>query len=337
MTNIYDIAEAANVSKSTVSRVINDKPGVSKLKREKVLMVIKELNYKPNSAARKLGLKRTNTIGVLVNDLSDVFYAEYVRKIDKIFTNKLHYGALYCTTNKYTPAKVNYLEQLHKTVDGYIFLGEEVVTKDELEVLHKDGEKFVGIGTNLTCEEGIMIDINNFEASYTIVEYLIKLGHEKIMYVTSKSQRIEFSERFMGYQQALIDYELPSQEYFSVGFTQDDAYDATSEIVQLVKKNKISAIVCFNDIAAIGLVDGLIDQGYHVPNDISVVGFDDFQGSFQTKNEIPRITTMRQPNDEMASYGVNGLYDMIVNNRKGKSKIFQCDLVIGGSTKKYKG
>ena len=83
MSNIYDVAEAANVSKSTVSRVINDKPGVSKLKREKVLMVIKELNYKPNSAARKLGLKRTNTIGVLVNDLSDVFYSEYVRKIDK--------------------------------------------------------------------------------------------------------------------------------------------------------------------------------------------------------------------------------------------------------------
>jgi LacI family transcriptional regulator len=78
--------------------------------------------------------------------------------------------------------------------------------------------------------------------------------------------------------------------------------------------------VCFNDIAAIGLVDGLINQGYDVPKDISIVGFDYFQGSFKTENEIPIITTMRQPNDEMASYGVNGLYDMIINNKKGKSK-----------------
>lgn len=334
MPNIYDIAEAANVSKSTVSRVINDKPGVSNSKREKVLTVIKELNYKPNSAARKLGLKRTNTIGVLVNDLSDVFYSEYVRKIDKIFTNQLHYGALYCTTNKHTPQKVNYLEQLNKTVDGYIFLGEEVISKDELRILHKDGEKFVGIGTNLTCEGGMMIDINNFEASYTIVEYLIRLGHKNIMYVTSESHRIEFSERFMGYQQALIDYKLPFQKYFSIGFTQDDATKVAKEVSQAAVKNDITAIVCFNDIAAIGLIDGLIDEGFNVPEDFSVVGFDDFQGVFTTQNEVPRITTMRQPNDEMASYGVNGLYNMIINNEKGKSKIFECELIIGGSTKK---
>jgi len=334
MPNIYDIAKAANVSKSTVSRVINDKPGVSSSKREKVLTVIKELNYKPNSAARKLGLKRTNTIGVLVNDLSDVFYSEYVRKIDKIFTNQLHYGALYCTTNKHTPQKVNYLEQLNKTVDGYIFLGEEVISKEELRILHKDGEKFVGIGTNLTYEGGMMIDINNFEASYTIVEYLIELGHKNIMYVTSQSQRIEFSERFMGYQQALIDHEIPSQEFFAIGFTQGDATDIAKEVSQSAIKNDITAIVCFNDIAAIGLIDGLIDLGYDVPKDFSVVGFDDFQGSFQTANDIPRITTMRQPNDEMASYGVNGLYNMIINNEKGKSKIFACELIIGGSTKK---
>jgi len=314
--------------------VINDKPGVSSSKREKVLTVIKELNYKPNSAARKLGLKRTNTIGVLVNDLSDVFYSEYVRKIDKIFTNQLHYGALYCTTNKHTPQKVNYLEQLNKTVDGYIFLGEEVISKEELRILHKDGEKFVGIGTNLTYEGGMMIDINNFEASYTIVEYLIELGHKNIMYVTSQSQRIEFSERFMGYQQALIDHEIPSQEFFAIGFTQGDATDIAKEVSQSAIKNDITAIVCFNDIAAIGLIDGLIDLGYDVPKDFSVVGFDDFQGSFQTANDIPRITTMRQPNDEMASYGVNGLYNMIINNEKGKSKIFACELIIGGSTKK---
>ena len=334
MANIYDIAKAANVSKSTVSRVLNDKPGVSKSKREKVLEVMKALNYKPNSAARKLGLKRTNTIGVLVNDLSDAFYSEYVRKIDKIFTNKLHYGALYCTTNKHTSTKVNYLEQLNKTVDGYIFLGEEVITKKELKILQSDGEKFVGIGTNLTSDGGMMVDINNFNASYTLVEYLIGLGHKNIMCVTSNSKRIEFSERFMGYQKALMDSELRSQPNIAIGFDKSEAYSISSQVVDLVNENNITAIVCFNDIAAIGLIDGLIDEGYEVPKDVSVVGFDDFKGLMKSNNNIPRLTTMAQPNDAMASYGVNGLYNMIVNNEKGYSKIFDCELVIGESTRK---
>ncbi|MGM0378603.1 MAG: LacI family DNA-binding transcriptional regulator [Bacillota bacterium] len=334
MANIYDIAKESGVSKSTVSRVINDKPGVSDKKRKTVLKVIDELNYKPNSAARTLGLKRTNTIGVLVNDLSDTFYSAYVRMIDRIFTNKFHYGALYCTTNKSTPTKVNYLKQLNKMVDGYMFLGEEVITKDELKTLKKDNEPFVGIGTNIDFEKGTMVDINNFEASYDLVKYLIDLGHKNILYVASEINRTEFSERFMGYQKALMENDLPYQDYFTTDFSIDKSYRLAKEINLSIKENDITAIVCFNDMAACGVMDGLIDLGYEIPKDLSVVGFDNYKGHMKIKNKLPKLTTMEQPNKEMASYGVKALYDQIVNNKSTESKIFKCKLIKGSSTKK---
>jgi len=332
MATIYDIAKEAGVSKSTVSRVINNQVGVNQEKKQKVLDAIKKYNYKPNAAARKLGLKRNNTIGVLVHDLSDSFFSEYVREINNIFTNELHYGALYCTTNKYTPSKVNYLEQLNKSVDGYIFLGEDVVSKQELQVLSDDKELFVGIGTNLTFNEGIMVDINNYNASYEAVEYLISLGHTEILYICQKEKRIEFSERYMGYQKALMDYKLKCQKYYEIGFEIDEAYEIAKTVKMEIEENGITAVVCYNDIAASGLVDGLMDFGFNIPKDISIIGFDDSKDLMETKNQIPLLTTIRQPNIEMAKYGVNELYKMIVDGKKGESKQFECELVIRETT-----
>ncbi len=332
MATIYDIAKEAGVSKSTVSRVINNQVGVNQEKKQKVLDAIKKYNYKPNAAARKLGLKRNNTIGVLVHDLSDSFFSEYVREINSIFTNELHYGALYCTTNKSTPSRVNYLEQLNKSVDGYIFLGEDVVSKQELKVLTDDKELFVGIGTNLTFDEGVMIDINNYNASYQAVEYLIELGHTEILYICQKEKRIEFSERYMGYQKALMDYKLKSKTYYEIGFEIYEAYEIAKTVKMEIEKNGITAVVCFNDIAASGLADGLIDLGFKIPENISIIGFDDSKDLMDTKNQIPLLTTIRQPNIEMAKYGVNELYKMIVDGKKGESKEFECELIIRETT-----
>ncbi|MDM8534390.1 LacI family DNA-binding transcriptional regulator [Clostridiaceae bacterium HSG29] len=332
MATIYDIAKEAGVSKSTVSRVINNQAGVNKDKKQKVLDAIKKYNYKPNAAARKLGLKRNDTIGVLVHDLSDSYFSEYVRQINSIFTNELHYGALYCTTNKATPSKVNYLEQLNKSVDGYIFLGEDVVSKQELKVLSNDKELFVGIGTNLTFEEGIMVDINNYNASYQVVEYLINLGHTEILYICQKEKRIEFSERYMGYQKALMDYKLQCQSYYEIGFEIEEAYEIAKIVKKEIEENGVTSVVCFNDIAASGLIDGLMDLGFKIPEDVSVVGFDDSKDLMETKNQIPLLTTIRQPNKEMAEYGVNELYKMIVDGKKGESKEFECELIIRETT-----
>ncbi|MEA1976094.1 MAG: LacI family DNA-binding transcriptional regulator [Bacillota bacterium] len=332
MATIYDIAKEAGVSKSTVSRVINNQAGVNKDKKQIVLDAIKKFNYKPNAAARSLGLKRNNTIGVLVHDLSDSFFSEYVKQINNIFANELHYGALYCTTNKSTPNKVNYLEQLNKSVDGYVFLGEDVVSKQELKVLMCDNELFVGIGTNLTFEEGVMVDINNYNASYQAVEYLINLGHTKILYISQKEKRIEFSERYMGYQKALMDYKLKCQPYYEIGFKIDEAYEIAKTVKNEIEEKGITAVMCFNDIAASGLVDGLIDLGFKIPGDISIIGFDDSKDLMNTRNQIPLLTTIRQPNKEMAEYGVNELYKMIIDGKKGESKEFKCELVIRETT-----
>lgn len=334
MANIYDIAKEAGVSKSTVSRVINNKESVSEEKREKVLEVIKRLNYKPNSAARRLGLKKTNTIGVLVSDLSDNFYSEYVRNINDIFTNKLHYGALYCTNNEETSGEVNYLELLNKSVDGYIFLGERSVSLEDLKVLQNDNEPFVGIGINETLENATLLDIDNHDATYEAVKYLHKLNHRRIGYLYPRVHRKEFYNRYEGYKDALKKFDLDYEKQFVTGFLFDEAYESAGEIAKAIEEENLTAIVCYNDTSAMGIIDGLIDLGYTIPDDLSVIGYDDIDFFTKTNNPIPPLTTLRQPNKEMAEYGVNALYNMIQKKEKAPSKIFHCELITRSSTKK---
>jgi len=131
MPNIYDVAKEAGVSRSTVSRVINNQKSVKDDKRERVLEAIKKLNYTPNATARALAMNKTNTIGVIARELTEAFNAEFIAGIHDE-ADAMHYGVIFCMRTNYDKANINYIDFLNKKVDGIIFIGEETVSTEEL-------------------------------------------------------------------------------------------------------------------------------------------------------------------------------------------------------------
>lgn len=334
MISIYDIAKEAGVSKSTVSRVVNNQPGVIDSKREKVLQAIEKLDYKPHSAARNLALKKTNVVAVFVRELSANFYAEFVHDINHIFDDEFNYGAIYCNRNSHSPSRVDYLGLVNKSVDGYIFIGEDSVTEKELEVLVRAGESVVVLGTNLKVDGVLSIDVNNYEVTYEAIKHLIDLGHQKIIHIGAAETSVEFKERHRGYEQALKDFGLTYNSSRNIGYEYEDAYQYGLILADEVFKEGLTAAFCFNDTAAVGLINGLQEKGIKVPKDFSVVGFDDLPLVRMTKDYIPPLTTIRQPQKDMAIYAVHSLHDMMNHVKKTENRVYKCELKIRETTSK---
>lgn len=330
MPNVFDIAKEAGVSKSTVSRVVNNQSGVNKDKRKRVQDAIKKLNYTPNAMARGLALKKTHTIGVIVKELSNNFYSEFIKNLHYIADHK-GYGALYCQRNSYVESNIDYLSFLNKKVDGYIFLGEGTVSKNELKSLAGSNYPLITIQTKLDIPGITKVEIDNFEASYKAVKYLIDLGHRHIINFSGPKDK-EFLERNRGYAQAIVDFNLPYEKTFFLDYFMSTAYQLTKEIASIIKEQRITAAVCCNNIVATGVIDGLIDSGINVPEDFSVIGFDDLVVAEVTNNNIPAITSVKQPQQDISVYAIEKLLVMMEEGNKDYSKTFECELMIRKST-----
>lgn len=330
MPNVFDIAREAGVSKSTVSRVINNQVGVNKDKRKRVLDAIEKLNYSPNAMARGLVLKKTNTIGVIVRELSNSFYSEFIKNIHYNADEK-GYGALYCNRNSYVESNIDYLSSLNKKVDGYIFIGEGTVSQNELTTLVNSNYPSIVIQAKLDVPGVTYIQIDNYEATYKAVKYLVELGHKKIIYFCGPKD-FELLERTRGYSQGLKDANLGFERIFYTDYFMSSAYKLTKNLVQYIKEEGITAALCSNNIVATGVIDGLLDSQIRVPEDFSVIGFDDIVNAEITNNNIPAITSVKQPQLEITLYALEKLLYMIEHGCDDYCKNFECQLMIRKST-----
>lgn len=330
MPNVFDIAKEAGVSKSTVSRVVNNQSGVTPDKRKRVLDAVEKLHYTPNAMARGLVLKKTNTIGVVVRELSNSFYAEYIKNIHYNADHK-GYGALYCNRNNYVESNIDYLAFLNKTVDGFIFLGEGTVSQTELQALVNRNYPVIVIQAHLNVPHVTYIHVDNFEATYQSVAYLVELGHQKIVNFSGPKD-FEFMERNKGYSQAVKDFKLPYEKTYYLDYHMSSAYKLAIEIAPMLRAEKITAAVCSNNILAVGAIDGLIDSGMNVPEDFSVIGFDDIVYAEATNNKIPPITSVKQPQCDITVYSLEKLLYMMEHGCGDYSKDFKCELMVRKST-----
>jgi len=337
LANIYDVAKEAGVSKSTVSRVINKHPNVNQDKRERVLAAMKKLDYTPNSAARNLAGKRKNTIGVFITELSDTFYGVYLRDVSYFLNTKYHYGALYCTMNKNVSIHVDYLKLMNKNVDGYIFIGEGTISNKRIRKLIDNGEAVATIGVGQKHDGAISVEVNNEEASYVAVKYLAELGHKNILHISFIDHKKEFMYRREGYFKAVKDYKLTYNEIIEISYDYEDAFELGVKLSKNIKDKDIncpSAAFCVNDSVAVGLIDGLQWKGVKIPEEFSIIGFDDIDMIHRTKTLIPPLTTLHQPQNEMTEYAVKNLYEKIENKKKEAYKVFNCDLIVRQTTMK---
>mgnify|MGYP000297486256 FL=1 len=288
---IKDVAKAAGVSISTVSRVINNSKPVSSEIRQKVLEVINELGYKPNEIARTLVTKKSYLIGVIVTDLGDTYIAQLVRGIEEV--GKMYdYDILLCSTYGDKATELKFMQLLtRKQVEGIILISDSL--DDEIDKQIKEFEiPLVYLNRYFYTDDFSTVTIDNLEATYEMTNYLIKLGHENIAYVPSSSEKYSVELlKLNGYKKAIEEYEgLEENIFYAKGRGIDDGYEVCKEIMESGKD--ITAIFCSHDELAIGVLNYLYDNDIKVPEDISVAGYGDIKTASMFR---PRLTTIREP------------------------------------------
>ncbi|SNX54624.1 LacI family DNA-binding transcriptional regulator [Thermoanaerobacterium sp. RBIITD] len=330
MITIKDVAKEAGVSVATISRVLNNSPGVSDETRKMVLSVIKRLNYNPNLLGRNLRRMETKMILVLLPTISNPFYARIVKGIEDV-AQKNGYGVMLCNTDSDVKRERMYLELLkNRLSDGVIFMAPEI---DEGE-LNEIGEKFAAVQC---CEykEGANVShvsIDNFKAAYKAVKHLIGLGHKDIGLISCKNNFLSTKQREEGYKKALIDFGIEfNPQYVRYGdYSFKSGFRATKSL--LADADKITAIFAISDIMAIGAIKAANENGLKIPDDIAIVGFDNI--SFAPMYN-PSLTTISQPKYDIGCTAMELLIKQIKERGDNKENIIlEHELIIRESTVK---
>ena len=314
MVNITDVAKKANVSKTSISRFLNGKPYVSSKTRAKIIKAIKELSYRPSAVAISLAKRKTNTIGFIVDDITNPTAAELLKIIVDL-TYDMDYKII-LVNKKLEDTTWKYIESLlDSRVDGII--STSVFLSDRyLKRLEKMNFPFVFLGSSISSSKIDQVTNDDFKGAYMIVDYLIKLGHKKIAHMTGGPMGREVTKnRHSGYRAALKDSGIKIKEEYIIegNYTLEGGYKATEKLISL--KDRPTAIFCSNDYAAYGAIDAILKNNLKVPGDISVVGYDDLKIS---SNELINLTTVILPKHEMAKKTIEILMNKIRNKKDEK-------------------
>jgi LacI family transcriptional regulator len=314
---IFDVAKKAGVSYGTVSRVINDSPHVKSETRERVIQAMDDLGYVANKQARILAGGRSRTIGVLVPDLGTGYVGEIMRGIDAELSLSNLDLVLY-TTHRIANKEANYIANLAKgVVEGLLLLLPRNPV-DNIGSLIQRNFPFVLIDHHGTGRDCPAVGATNWQGAYNATEYLIKLGHTRIGFITGSMDMGCSVDRLEGYRSALRTHHLPeSKELIFTGtFEQPDGYAGASAFLDL--PNPPSAILASNDVMAFGVMDAVRNCGLRIPDDISVVGFDDIPQASLTR---PALTTVNQPLEKMGRVATQILLDLLNEPEKKVKRI----------------
>lgn len=321
---IKDVAKRANVSIATVSRVLNNLPGYSDKTRQLVMKAVEETGYQPNAIARGLINKRTQTIGVLLPSVSSSFSSELLHGIE-LHAHEHEYSVVICNTGDDGNRTLKYLQVLReKQTDGVIFASE--VLKDE----YYQTIQAMGIPTMLVSSQSAhssipFVKVDDYRAAYDAVSYLIGKGHTQIAMVAgTKEDTIAGIPRVKGYLQALQDHNLYFREEALVygDFKFESGYSAMETLVR--GNAGITAVFAASDEMAIGALSYAAKHGVKIPEDISLIGYDDLK---LAEMVVPPLTTIHQPLSDMGALACEKLINMIETGVLAESTIIQHRIV----------
>ncbi len=273
-TTIKEVAKRANVSLSTVSRVINNNYPVSDKAREKVLQCIKDLNYQPNGIARSLKNHKTNMIGFVVADISNPFFMQIAKAMESVISTEEH-SLVFCSSDGIPQKEQKLLEMLNEKRVEAIVIASSDPTGSFIKQLVDQGmpvvmidRKIPGINTDVIVED-------NFDAAYRLTEHLIKNGHRKIAIINVSLAISVGMERFDGFKEAFKHYGLSLKDHHVLqgGFQRQDACAAVKKMITENKDDIPTALFCSNNIMAEGAIIALREFGLKIPEDISLVSF----------------------------------------------------------------
>lgn len=316
-SKIQDIAMAAKVSISTVSRVINNFPSVKEENRYEVLKIIKELNYKPNVSARRLAGARNYTLGLVIPYFKEMFSSYYVMQVIKGVEEEATVGGwdVLININRRNETEEKFYGRiLNKTyVEGVIYAG----TKNVAPLFKEGNIPYIVVNMNIKDAEVNCVYIENKEGAFKIVEHLIKLGHKKIAAIAGSRGVQAAEERLDGYRAALSKYGLIDNSCIVGGnFNKITTYKETLKL--LYREEKPTAIFATSDDMAVAAIKAIKEKGLKVPGDIAVVGFDNRPFAEDVE---PKLTTVDQPIAEMGRLAVKTLENIISGKEKEVMKL----------------
>lgn len=346
VTTIKDIARICGVGVSTVSRAINNHPDINPETKKRIMEVIQEKGFVPNDSARYLKRSESDSIAFLVKGISNPFFMGMVRVMEDFTQKKKFASILRHVDNDEDEVQTAQALIKERKLKGIVFLGGNfnhtaeslkqitvpyifctVGNEDEFEL---DGREKVNEQVRYAN-----VAVDDLAESEKAISYLIQQGHRQIGIITEGLKKPSIGQlRYLGYKKALREHGLDFDENLvyeivtdGERYSRENGYNGAME---LLKRNpKLTAIFCISDVIAIGAMRAIIDTGRKIPDDISVVGFD---GIDEGKYCVPRLTTVEQPQSEMAEATIQFLFDMIEGKRSPDNMLMDAKLVIRESS-----
>ena len=304
---LADVARRADVSRMTVSKVVNNKAGISEATRERVYRAIDELGYVANGAARALSAGRTNTLGVVVPSIGPQYISEVIRGAD-MAAREAGLDLLISTTQEDLRHESQNVGRLtHGLVDGLLMVLPRSVDQYS-QALLRAHVPVVVVATGNQNSPFPLVDADHYQGARAAMRHLLDLGHTRIGFIAGRADTAASLERFRGYQEGLLTAGLiPEPLLVEEGhYTQPGGFAAATRLLGLAPAP--TAIFAANDLSAFGAVEAVKELGLRVPQDVSVVGFDDIP---QASQVFPALTTVRQPLTEMGRAGVKQLLNVL--------------------------
>jgi len=324
--NIQEVAKEAGVSPSTVSRALNGFPGISEKTRERIVEIARKLNYRPNYRGQILTTQSTKNIGLLITDITNPFFPELVMGAEE-YASKSGYTVLLGNTSESEEKETNYLDFFSRgPVDG-IIISASRVSNEHIIMLAEEGLPIVVINRILEHPKISYVSTDMEKGGYLATMHLLRLGHSKIAFINGPKHSEVSQRRLEGYKKALkevgVDYN-PDLISFNVPISESGYKEA---IKLLCTGEAPTAIFTYNDVMAFGVIKAAKELGIKIPEELSVVGFDDiFFSSFTD----PPLTTIKQFKEELGRMAVELLFKLMEGERE--SLLIEPELIIRNTT-----
>ena len=338
---LSDIAATLGVAPMTVSRVVNGNGYVSYETRERVLQAVKTMNYRPNGVARNLKRQRTETVGLVLGDISNPYSAELANAVrERLWSSG--YNLFICISEHSATEDITAFESLvDHNVDGIIVATRSNAEGDEhLRDIVDSHMPVVVIGRDFRCDGVDYVSADNLTGGFEATQHLIDLGHRRIGFIGADMKNRGSLKRLQGYLNALKAHDIEVDERLVTGrkeavsgvpgySTEKMGYEGMKRLLSLPKPP--TAVFARNDFTAIGAMTAIKEAGLSIPKDIAIVGFDDIPMATHTS---PPLTTVRQPMRLQGQLAAEMLLRRIGDDevQKRHERILNCELIIREST-----
>jgi len=332
--SIEDIAQAAGVSHSTVSRALRNSPLISVDVRERIQRLAHEMGYTPNAIAQSLQTRQTSTIGLVVTSIADPFWGDVMKGIEEV-ARVAGFSVFLSASHNDPDQEMAIIETFHRRrVDGILIAASRITSNNKKR---QDSFRVPTVLINSQAESEAMllnwVSVDDHKGAQLAVEHLLQLGHRSIGYLGTNNRPRSNRQRFLGYQSTLAAADVPFRDEWVVISPGNEASyeeDVTAGQISLplLLETGVTAIFCYNDLMATGVLIACRERGIVVPEELSVIGFDNIK---MISYVTPPLTTIHQPKIEMGRLATQVVLDLL-HNRPGQNYMLPPTLISRAST-----